>query len=148
MNSEDLEYDAPKLDPTSPYAAVFTPTALRTPLEWKNGHAIHLGSEYTFALAQSRKLRVGAGLAYDIAVGRDKNPNPVLAPSANYLGLCLGGQYESGSNVFGLAASYGQYGDHTDAAELNPEIVAKGIAFAGKYELKVFTMALDYKVRF
>lgn len=147
--NEVIEADAPVFD--SAFVAanpLFAAANISNPLHYRNGHTLHGGAEYTFHLHAQNKLRLGAGLAYDRAVTRSSNPNPVIPPSESYLGGTLGLTYEMLHHIFGMSLAYGRYSDNTSAAELDPELQLKKTAFPGKYGIETFNVAWDYQYRF
>lgn len=119
-------------------------TVASVPLSWRNGHAFHLGSEYTFHLQNDRRIRTQAGFALDQAVTRASKPNPVIAPASDYLALNLGGQYEWGHHIAGAAINYGQYSSTTT----NVDPLLTGLAYAGKYKLQSIMAVIDYQWNF
>ena len=116
-----------------------------TSLRWKDGHALHFGTEYTKKLGADRLWRAGLGLAYDRAVTRKGKPIPGLAPSSDYIGYCVGGQYNTGMHTTGFAFNVGQYEHSTNSidADMNPLSIYKG-----NYGLIIYTLAADYQFRF
>ncbi|MBN8554298.1 MAG: outer membrane protein transport protein [Deltaproteobacteria bacterium] len=135
-----IKEDAPVIDTN-----IFTAEQTKGPLNYKDGHTIHVGSEYTFQLANQRKLRTGAGVVWDKTVTSKTTPNPALAPSADYYGAALGGQYDIGKHIFGMALNYGQY-SHVSTDIETPALDLK--VFKGKYALRVFFAVLDYQFKF
>lgn len=143
-----LKEDAPVINATEDIPAlgsVLTADNTKGPLNYKDGHTIHVGSEYTFQLANQRKLRTGAGVVWDKTVTSKTTPNPALAPSADYYGAALGGQYDIGKHIFGMALNYGQY-SHVSTDIETPALDLK--VFKGKYALRVFFAVLDYQFKF
>lgn len=151
-NNSVLDYDAPIMYPTTEplKTYIFTPSGARTLLNYKDGHAFHIGGEYTFHLPKGEKFRTGLGYVFDMAATSRGAPNPVLAPSNAYHGYALGGQYDWGSQVIGLALNYGEYHTNISQAELDPTMNNAQVkkALPGKYGLSVFFATLDYQYRF
>ncbi len=150
--SSSLQYDAPVLDQSNATVVaaggLLGPAATKTPLEYRNSSTYHFGGEYTFRLGAQRKLRTGLGMAIDQSTTRNKNPNPVLPPSAHYIGYAGGVTYEWAKQSLGLALNYGEYESRTSTTELNTALSTARSAFAGKYSLAVFVAQLDYKMSF
>src|SRR5690606_25690281 len=115
------------------------------PLNWKDGHSVHLGGSYKFAMAEGRHLRALFGATYDRGVTRPGKPVPGTGPAGDYYGGSLGAQYNWGSHTAGLAASYGQMSHKTTAVDAD---VAPGIVFPGNYSLKILLMTADYEFKF
>ena len=107
------------------------------PFRWKNGHTFHGGTEYTFHLEGDRKVRAGLGVAFDKAVTRTTNPNPVTAPPQNYLGVSGGLQYDLPQHVFGIAGNWGKYSKTVTA--LDPTLIPF-TTFTGLYGIEVFEL--------
>jgi long-subunit fatty acid transport protein len=109
---------------------------------WRNSNTLHLGAEYTFALADSRKLRTGAGLAWDQATTRRNLPNPVGPPANHYFGGSLGAQYLWGKHIVGIAGNYGSYSKRANS------VPAGNAVFTGKYQLTAYQVVADYQINF
>ncbi|MDB5036749.1 MAG: hypothetical protein JWQ35_277, partial [Bacteriovoracaceae bacterium] len=110
----------------------------------RDDHEFHIGAEYTFHLAQHRKIRAGAGVCFDTAASRSDFPSAFLSPATFYKGYGLGGQYDTGSNVVGLAVNYGN--NSKTSTTVDPTLA--GSVFAGKYKLEEWLAVLDYQYRF
>lgn len=117
---------------------------ISTPVNYKNGHAIHVGAEYVFRLSGERNLRTQAGFAWDKATTRKKFPNPVIPPAADYYGYSLGLTYENGPRSVGFAMNYGQYRSRSTTVDA----ALTGIALPGEYSLTAFMAVMDYQWRF
>lgn len=116
-----------------------------TPLHYKNGHTLHVGTEYVFELSKDNNLRTGVGLGYDKAVTREGKPVPALAPAADYYGGAIGAQWEQKTHTYGVAFNYGQYSSTSSSIDAD---VIPGTVFPGKYSLKSFLAVLDYQWKF
>jgi long-subunit fatty acid transport protein len=109
---------------------------------WKNANTIHLGAEYSFALAHARKIRTSAGFAWDQVTTRAHLPNPVGPPANHYYGGSLGVQYLWGQHIVGLAGNYGAYSRRSTA------VPAGNAVFPGKYKLTAYQVVADYQISF
>lgn len=114
------------------------------PVNYRDGHTFHIGTEYRFDLAGDKEIATQIGLGIDRAVTRRSNPSPVLAPSDVYLGYAAAAQYHVGGHVAGLALNYGAYDSNSTAVD--PALA--GQAFEGKYALKSFFIVADYQYHF
>ncbi len=137
-NNSVIKNDAPNLE-SFPLSTV-------TPLNYRDGHTIHFGSEYVFRPFNNARLRTQIGFAYDRAVTNSAYPNPVLPPPNDYYGYAIGTQYESGVHSYGLALNYGEYSKQVNS--IDPTLAAQNAVFTGKYGLKVFMASLDYQIKF
>lgn len=152
MQYDDTNLTAPR---SNPAGAGIDPSLTRQPIKHRNGHTINAGLEYSTegkaekARGASDSLnfwRTGFGITYDKATTRKNLPSAVLAPSADYLGGNIGGQYIWGNHTFGLAANYGQYKSVSTTVDSPPLIPAT--VFPGTYKIWVFLGMLDYQYRF
>ncbi len=128
-----------------PQFSGITSDIVSVPLHYKNGHTLHMGTEYVFDLAKEARIRTGIGLGYDREVTRNNFPSPALAPSADYYGYCIGAQYERPNDTFGLSFNYGQYKSNTDT--IDPSVTA-GTVYKGQYALTEAMITLDYQFKF
>ncbi len=114
-------------------------------LAWEDGHAVHLGAEYAFKLAEARRIRLGGGIVIDSAVTQHGKPAPGIAPASAYIGYALGAQYKCKAHEVGMAFNYEQYQHHTTTVDSD---VNSAAIFTGKYSLYVVTLLADYQFHF
>lgn len=115
------------------------------PLNYRNGHTLHLGGEYRFGLGQeNRYLSTQLGIAYDRKTTRKATPNPVLPPDDDFWGFAAGAQYHLNDHIFGLAANYGAYDSRTTSVDAQ----LTGSSFTGKYSITNIMVTADYQYKF
>jgi long-subunit fatty acid transport protein len=123
----------------------FPVSVTQQPLRWRPGHTFHAGGEYTFHMSKGRKIRMGAGYAFDKSVTRSTNPSPVIAPPNSYHGIAAGGQYLFEGHTFGASMNYGKYSKVVTT--LDPTLIPQ-TTFTGTYGVEVFLISADYAYKF
>lgn len=128
------------------YASTFglASDVVSTPINKRDGHSLHFGTEYTFHVDSQSKVRTGVGMTVASADTRKAFPNPLLAPGNLFRGYGVGGQYEIGKHTAGLSVNY--QNNSITSETVDPTLT--GRAFPGKYGLEVWFVVADYQLRF